>query len=113
MHQPDLFTGDELRDFGIEAAERDRDQMVRLVDGGIEWVAKQGGPFTAETIRAGFGPNIGRHPDLSKVIGARIRAAATRGDIYTLGETIIAKRPTAHSRRLLIWYPKYGIEGAA
>ena len=106
MTQRDLFSGDELRDEGIERAERDRHQMSRLVDDQIEWRAAQGAGFTAEDVRAGFGPNIGRHPDLSKVIGARMRAAAVRGDIFTLGETVIARRPKAHSRRMLVWYRK-------
>ena len=106
MEQPDLFTGADLRDEGIARAERDREQMSRLVDDQIEWRAAQGAGFTAEDVRAGFGPNIGRHPDLSKVIGARIRAAAVRGDIFTLGETVIARRPKAHSRRMLVWYRK-------
>jgi hypothetical protein len=53
---------------------------------------------------------LGRHlrglDDVSKVIGGRLRAAAVRGDIYTLGETVIALRPEAHSRRMLVWYGK-------
>jgi hypothetical protein len=106
MEQPDLFTGDELRDFGIAAADRDRDLMIRLIDDAIDWRSKRGTGFTAEDVRTGFGPNISRHPDFSKVIGGRIRAAALRGDIYTLGETVTAIRPSAHSRRMLIWYRK-------
>jgi hypothetical protein len=106
MEQPDLFTGAELRDFGIQAAEHDREQMTRLIDDAIDWYSKHGPGFTAEDVRTGFGPNISRHPDFSKVIGGRIRAAALRGDIFTLGETLIAGRPSAHSRRMLIWYGK-------
>ena len=106
MEQPDLFTGEQLRDFGMAAAEHDREQMIRLVDDKIDWLAKHGPRLTAEDVRAGFGPTISSHPDFSKVIGARIRAAALRGDIYTLGETIIAGRPSAHSRRMLVWYGK-------
>jgi hypothetical protein len=106
MQQPDLFSGDELRDFGIEAAERDRDLVIQVIDDRIEYLARFGDAFTAETVRKGFGPNIQAHADISKVIGGRIRAAATRGAIYTLGETVTALRPSAHSRRMLVWYGK-------
>jgi hypothetical protein len=47
---------------------------------------------------------------VSKVIGGRIRAAALAGTIYTRGETLTAQRTDAHSRRLLVWYPKPYIE---
>ena len=106
MNQPDLFTGAELRDHGISAAERDRARMIELVDDAIDWFSKHGPSFSAEDVRSAFGPNIAGHPDFSKVIGGRIRAAALRGDIYTLGETIIAGRAKAHSRRILVWYGK-------
>jgi hypothetical protein len=106
MEQPDLFTGDELRDFGIQAAERDRTLMVQAVDKAIEICAAGGDGFTAEEVRAYLGRYVKDLEDVSKVIGGRIRAAATRGLIYTLGETVIALRPSAHSRRMLVWYGK-------
>jgi hypothetical protein len=106
MEQPDLFTGDELRDFGIAAAERDRTLVIQAVDKAIEICAYGGDGFTAEDVRAYLGRYVKDLDDVSKVIGARLRAAAVRGDIYTLGETVIAIRPSAHSRRMLIWYGK-------
>jgi len=106
MEQPDLFTGDELRDYGIAAAERDRTLVVQAVDKAIEIVAHGGDGFTAEDVRSYLGRYVRDLDDVSKVIGGRIRAAAKRGDIYTLGETIIAHRPSAHSRRMLVWYGK-------
>ena len=100
------LSGDELRDFGIAAAERQRTLMVQAVDKAIEIRALTGDGFTAETVRDLLGSHVRDLEDVSKVIGGRIRAAATRGDIYTLGETIIAVRPSAHSRRMLVWYGK-------
>ena len=106
MEQPDLFTGDELRDMGIEAAERDRTLVIQAVDKALEICAAGGDGFTAEEVRAYLGRYVRDLEDVSKVIGGRIRAAAKRGDIYTLGETIIAIRPSAHSRQMLVWYGK-------
>jgi hypothetical protein len=106
MQQPDLFSGDELRDFGIEAAERDRDLLIREVDLAIEIAAETNDDFTAEDVRNYLGRYFRDIEDVSKVIGGRIRAAATRGAIYTLGETVTALRPSAHSRRMLVWYGK-------
>jgi len=106
MEQPDLFSGDKLRDFGIEAAERDRTLVIQAVDKALEIVAHAGDGFTAEDVRAYLGRYVRDLEDVSKVIGGRIRAAAVRGDIYTLGETIIALRASAHSRRRLVWYGK-------
>ena len=106
MQQPDLFTGDELRDMGIEAAERDRTLVIQAVDKALEICAAGRYGFTAEELRPYLGRYVRDLDDVSKVIGGRIRAAAKRGDIYTLGETIIAHRPSAHSRRMLVWYGK-------
>ena len=106
MEQPDLFTGDELRDYGIAAAERDRTLVVQAVDKAIEIVAHGGDGFTAEDVRSYLGRYVRDLDDVSKVIGGRIRTAAKRGDIYTLGETVIALRASAHSRRMLVWYGK-------
>ena len=106
MEQPDLFTGDELRDFGIAAAQRDRTIVIQAVDKAVEICAAGGDGFTAEEVRAYLGRFVRDLDDVSKVIGGRLRAAATRGDIYTLGETVTALRPSAHSRRMLVWYGK-------
>jgi hypothetical protein len=107
MTQPDLFTGAELRDFGIEAAERDRTLAIQAVDKAIEMIARTyliG--FTAEDVRERLGRYIAPLDDVSKVIGGRLRAAEQRGDIYTHGETRKATRPQAHARRMLVWYGK-------
>ena len=111
MQQPDLFTGDELRDHGISAAERDRTLVIQAVDKAIETCA--GGTitgFTAETVRGLLGRYVADLEDVSKVIGGRMRAAALRGEIFTKGETRYAGRPEAHSRRMLVWYRKTEIE---
>jgi hypothetical protein len=104
MEQPDLFTGAELRDFGIEAAERDRTLVIRAVDIAIRTCATGDDGFTAEDVRAYLGRFVRDLDDVSKVIGGRIRAAAIGGLIHTRGETCTAKRPDAHARRMLIWY---------
>ena len=107
MEQPDLFTGAELRDFGMAAAERDRTLMVQAVDRAIAITARASiTGFTAETVRAFTDVAWRDLEDVSKVIGARMRAAATRGDIYTLGETCHARRSSARARRMLVWYGK-------
>jgi hypothetical protein len=110
MQQPDLFTGEQLRDFGIDAAERDRTLVIQAVDVAIRTCASGDDPFTAEDVRAYLGRYIRDLEDVSKVIGGRIRAAAVRGAIYTTGETITAKRPDAHARRMLVWYRKNNLE---
>jgi hypothetical protein len=104
MHQPDLFTGEQLRDFGIEAAEHDRTLVIQAVDTAIRVCAGGDDGFTAEDVRAYLGRYVRDLPDVSKVIGGRIRAAAVTGLIHTTGETVTAKRPDAHARRMLVWY---------
>ena len=106
MEQHDLFTGAELRDFGIKAAAHDRTLIIQAVDKAIEICAQGGDPFTAEDVRAWLGRYVRDLDDVSKVIGGRIRASAVRGAIYTLGETCTAKRTDAHARRMLLWYGK-------
>ncbi len=106
MEQPDLFTGEDLRDFGIQAAAHQRTLIIQAVDKAIEICAYGGDPFTAEDVRAWLGRYVRDLDDVSKVIGGRIRAAAVRGAIYTLGETCTAKRTDAHARRMLLWYGK-------
>jgi len=105
--QPDLFTGAQLRDFGIAAAERDRTLIVQAVDKAIEVCALGTVTgFTSDTVRSYLGRYVADLEDVSAVIGGRIRAAAGRGEIYTRGETRHSARPSAHSRRMLVWYGK-------
>lgn len=107
MRQPDLFTGDELRDYGIAAAERDRTLIVQAVDKAIEVLAATAAKgFTAEDVRGMLGRYVRDLDDVSKVIGGRIRAADQADAIYTYGETRKASRASAHARRMLIWYGK-------
>jgi hypothetical protein len=113
MDQLDLFhrpTGDELRDSGIAAAERDRVIVIQAVDLAVATCAEGDDGFTAEDVRAYLGRYVRDLDDVSKVIGGRIRAAALTGTIYTTGETVKAARPGAHSRRLLVWYRKARLE---
>jgi len=110
MEQPDLFTGEQLRDFGIDAAERDRTLAIQAVDKAIEVCALGTiSGFTSDTVRSYLGRYVAELEDVSKVIGGRIRAAAVRGDIYTVGETRYSRRPSAHSRRMLVWYRKEAV----
>ena len=109
MMQPDLFTGPQLRDFGIDAAERDRTLICQAVDTALAICAAGDDGFTAEDVRALLGRYVRDLEDVSKVIGGRVRAAAVRGDIYTRGETVKAQRADAHARRMLVWYRKAGI----
>jgi hypothetical protein len=105
MEQPDLFTGEQLRDFGIEAAEHDRTVVIQAVDTSIRICADiMDDGFTAEDVRAALGRYVADLPEVSKVIGGRMRAAAMSGLIHTRGETQTAKRTDAHARRMLIWY---------
>jgi hypothetical protein len=104
MQQPDLFTGEQLRDFGMTAAEHDRTLACQAVDTAIRVCAAGDDGFTAEDVRAYLGRFVRDLPDVSKVIGARTRAAAVAGLIHTRGETVTAKRPNAHARRMLVWY---------
>jgi hypothetical protein len=114
MQQPDLFTGEQLRDFGIQAAERDRTLVIQAVDTAIRILADTRPlGFTAEDVRDRLGRYVRDLDDVSKVIGGRIRAAALAGNIWTRGETLNARRPDAHARRLLVWYRKHNLEEVA
>jgi hypothetical protein len=114
MQQPDLFSGDELRDFGMQAAERDRTLICQAVDTAIRILAQTrllG--FTAEDVRLRLRQDVRDLDDVSKVIGARIRANAVAGLIHTRGETVKATRPDAHARRMLTWYRTSTLEEIA
>jgi hypothetical protein len=106
MDTPNLFDGHDLRDAGIAAAERDRKLIIQAVDIAIGICADGDDGFTAEDVRAYLGRYVRDLEDVSKVIGGRVRKAATTGLIYTRGETVTAKRPDAHARRMLVWYRK-------
>jgi hypothetical protein len=108
MQQPDLFTGEQLRDAGIAAAEHDRTLVIQAVDKAIELLASmmRSEGFTAGDVRMMLGRHVRDLEDVSKVIGGRIRAAAVRGEIYTDGKTVKTLRAPAHSRRVLVWYAK-------
>lgn len=106
MQNLTLFDGPTLRDAGIKLAEWERTLICQAVDKAVEMLAGTGNAFTAEDVRSYLGRYVKDLEDVSKVIGGRIRAAAGRGEIYTLGETITAIRPSAHSRRMLVWYGK-------
>jgi len=108
--QPDLFTGADLRDAGIAAAEHDRTLVVQAVDVAIAQLADRGRAFTAEDVRAALGRYVRDLEDVSKVIGGRIRKAATAGLIHTTGETVTAARRDAHARRMLVWHPTLNLE---
>ena len=106
MNQPDLFTGEQLRDYGIAAAEHDRTLVIQAVDRAIDICASMTRGFTAEDVRELLGRYVADLEDVSKVIGGRIRGAAKRGDIYTNYETVVGKRAASHARRMLVWYGK-------
>jgi hypothetical protein len=99
-------SGAQLRDDGISAAEHDRVLVSHAVDTALTICAAGSVGFTAEDVRAMLGRYVRDLEDVSKVIGGRVRAAALRGDIYTKGETVCAKRADAHARRMLVWYRK-------
>ena len=102
--QPDLFTGAQLRDRGITAAERDRTLVVQAVDTAIRTAAHaMPDGFTAEDVRGLLGRYVRDLDDVGKVIGGRMRAAASSGLIWTNGRTVTAKRADAHARRMLVW----------
>jgi hypothetical protein len=110
MMQPDLFTGPQLRDEGITAAQQDRELACQAVDTAIRICAYgTDDGFTAEDVRDYLGRYVRDLPEVSKVIGGRIRAAALAGLIHTTGETVTAKRPDAHARRMLIWRRTAGL----
>jgi hypothetical protein len=107
-----LTLGEQLRDFGIAAAEHDRTLVIQAVDTAIRILADRGRAFTAEDVRGQLGRYVRDLDDVSKVIGGRIRKAAIGGLIHTTGETVTAARRDAHARRMLIWHPTATIEEA-
>jgi hypothetical protein len=103
-----LTFGEQLRDEGMAASQvHAHSAIVDMVDRAIIAESDRAWPdgFTAEAVRNHLGL-LENLATVSKVIGARMNAAARRGLIYTRGETVIAQRPDAHARRLLVWYRK-------
>jgi len=72
------------------------------VDAAIKQLAAKGRPFTSDEVRAGLG-FFAESPNVSRVIGACMTAAAKRKEIFTDGSTVIAGRKEAHARRILVW----------
>lgn len=104
MEHLTLFDGPTLRDAGIKIAEWERTLICQAVDKAVEVLAGAGSTFTAEDVRELLGRYVRNHEDVSKVIGARLRAAAVAGQIATDGRTVQARRPAAHARRMLLWH---------
>jgi hypothetical protein len=107
-----LTFGEQLRDEGMAAAQINaHSAIVRFVDAAIdtELMLCGGEGFTAEDVRGRL-TLLEHSATVSKVIGARMNAAAHRGVMFTKGETRKAARPDAHARRLLVWYRKPLIE---
>jgi hypothetical protein len=103
-----LTFGEQLRDEGMAASQvHAHSAIVTMVDRAIIAESDRSWPdgFTAEAVRNHLGL-LENLATVSKIIGARMNAAARRGLIYTRGETVIAQRPDAHARRLLVWYRK-------
>jgi len=99
-----LTIGDELRDRGMaRAVSNTSDDLVDLVDQAIKVAADRHPLFTADHVRQLVELEVGEAPRLSAVIGARMNAAARRRLIRSTGMTTKASRPSAHSRRLLVW----------
>lgn len=104
-----LTLGEEHRDRGMALAVTNTDrELVHQVDLAIVRLVQTRPLFTAETVRAdledAYRAEMPWTPAaVSKIIGARLNAAARRGLITTTGQTVKAKRPEAHARRLLVW----------
>lgn len=73
------------------------------VDAAIKQCAETRPTFTSEHVRETLG-HLAELQDVSRVIGARMSAAARRGEIVNYGNTVIADRKNAHARRLLVWH---------
>ena len=99
-----LTLGDELRDRGMAVATANTDtELVELVDLAIDVCRDRHPLFTADHVRQLVELEVGDHPRLGKIIGARMNAAAVQRRIKSTGMTTKATRPAAHSRRLLVW----------
>ena len=72
------------------------------VDAAIKQVAERRTTFTSDDVREALG-HFAESPNVSRVIGARMTAAARRKEIVTDGQTAIAGRKEAHARRILVW----------
>jgi hypothetical protein len=72
------------------------------VDAAIKQVAQRQHTFTSDDVREALG-HFAESPNVSRVIGARMTAAARRREIVTDGSTAIAGRKEAHARRILVW----------
>jgi hypothetical protein len=99
-----LTLGDELRDRGMAVATTNTPtELVTLVDVAIMVCRDRYPLFTADHVRTLVELEVGDHPRLSAVIGARMNAAGRRREIASTGMTTKSTRPEAHSRRLLVW----------
>lgn len=104
MDQHQLTLGDDLRDRGMAVATSNTPvDLVDLVDQAVRVCADRHPLFTADHVRQLVELEVGDHPRLSAVIGARMNAAGRRREIVATGQTVKSTRPSAHSRRLLVW----------
>lgn len=92
-----FLTGEELRDQGIaqttEAADR---QDIVVIDGAIASLNRQRKPWSANDLRDLL-PEV-RQP----LIGARVRAAATRKQMRRVGYTP-STLPSTHAHPIAVW----------
>ena len=99
-----LTLGDELRDRGMALAVTNTNvELVELVDQAVRVAAERYALFTADHVRQLVELEVGDVPRLSAIIGARMNAAGRRREIASTGMTTKSSRPSAHSRRLLVW----------
>jgi HJR/Mrr/RecB family endonuclease len=98
-----MSTGTQLKLEGQTTATYGTPFVIRFaVDAGIKLVAERQAEFTSEDVRRVLG-HLAESPNVSRVIGARMTAAARRGEIVSDGRTVAAARKEAHARRLLLW----------
>jgi hypothetical protein len=96
--------GLDLKAAGQATATHGTPFVIRFaVDAAIKQCADTLMTFTSESVRDKLG-HLAEFQDVSRVIGARMSAAARRGEIVTDGATTISMRKEAHARRLLIWH---------
>lgn len=105
--KPDPELGAKLKEQGMARADDNAGDAWRSrFDAALRELAEKGEPFTSEDVTAKSGL-----PLTSGAVGARMNAAAKRGDIVWTGSIVTAKRANQHSASLRVWQGSWTMKG--
>ena len=99
----DPALGERLKERGMAVAETSEamtgEQWAERFDAALVELAQSGADFTSEDVTA----KVGMPTRSSGAVGARMNAAAKRGDITWTGQFTAARRANQHAASLRVW----------